>query len=224
MLLNAIAESLPMSVGVALSPLAILAIVMILMTAKARTNAPAFLLGWILGLLMVGVIVFIIPASQIAGREPIAAAGYLRIGLGAFLLYYAVKQWRNRPGPDEAVEMPKFLAGFDTFSAGKSLLTGFLLVAIHPKNLLLCAAGAGAIDLHTPNLVLQFGAYAVFTLIASSPIAIPLIVYFLARERAKTLFDSWKDWLIRNNQTVLVVIVVIIGGLILARGLGMVAK
>ena len=45
MIFETIAESLPMSVGVALSQLAILAIFMILMTAKARTNAPAFLLG-----------------------------------------------------------------------------------------------------------------------------------------------------------------------------------
>ena len=75
-----------------------------------------------------GGIVFIIPASQTEGREPTAVAGYLRIGLGIFLLYYAVKQWLNRPGPEEAVETPKFLAGFDTFNAGKSLLTGFLLV------------------------------------------------------------------------------------------------
>lgn len=224
MILKAIAESLPMSVGVALSPLPIAVIVMILMTAKARTNAPFFLLGWLLGLLVVGVIVFLIPVSQTESGKPIAAAGYLRIGIGFLLLYFGLKQWFNRPGPAEAVEVPKFLVGLDTFNAGKSLLTGFLLVAVHPKNLFLCAAGAAAIDLYTSNLVQQFGAYAVFTLIASSPIAIPLIAYFLARERAKTLFERWKDWLFRNNPTVLAVLLVIIGGLILARGLGMVTK
>jgi len=224
MIFEAIAESLPMSMGVALSPLAISAIVMILMTAKARTNAPAFLLGWILGLLVIGGIVFITPASQTEGGKPTAAAGYIRICLGVLLLYFGIRQWRNRSRSDEAVKVPKCLAGLDTFNTGKSLLTGFSLVAIHPKNLTLCAAGAAAIDFLTPNLVQQLSAYAIFTLIASSPIAIPVILYFLARERAKTLFDSWKDWLIRNNQTVLAVIVVVIGGFILARGLGMVTK
>ncbi len=224
MIFEAIAGSLPMSMGVALSPLAISAIVMILMTAKARTNAPAFLLGWILGLLVIGVIVFIIPGSQTENEEPIAAAGYIRIGLGVLLLYFGIRQWRNRPRSDEAVEVPKCLAGLDTFNAGKSLLAGFLLVAIHPKNLTLCAAGAAAIDLLAPSLVQQLSAYAIFTLIASSPIAIPVLLYFFARERAKSLFDSWKDWLVRKNRTVLAVIVVVIGGFILARGLGMVTK
>ena len=224
MILKAIIESLPMSVGVAVSPLPLAVIVMILLTAKVRTNAPSFLLGWILGLLMVGGIVFMIPVSQSEGGKPIAAAGYLRMGLGVLLLYFGVRQWRRRPRPDEVVETPKFLAGLDHFTAGKSLLIGFLLVAIHPKNLTLCAAGAAAIDLHTLNLVQQFVSYGVFTMIASSSIAIPMIPYFFWRERAKAFFEGWKDWLFRNNQTILAVILVIFGGLILARGVGMVAK
>ena len=53
MLVEAIKQSLPFAFGIALSPLPIAAIIMILMSARARTNAPAFLLGWFLGLLLV---------------------------------------------------------------------------------------------------------------------------------------------------------------------------
>ena len=42
MILKAIAESLPMSVGVALSPMLIVVIVLIFMTGKAKTNAASF--------------------------------------------------------------------------------------------------------------------------------------------------------------------------------------
>jgi hypothetical protein len=221
--IEAIITSVPMARGIALSPLPVAAIIMMLMTARAKVNAPAFLLGWVLGLLAVGVVIFVIPVSQAEKGEPTALAGYLRIALGALLLFMAVRQWQTRPGPDDAVEVPRLLAGLDTFTGKKSLLTGFMLVVINPKNLPLCAAGAAAIDLATNNITAQVGAYLVFTAIASLTIVFPIIAYLAAKQKAETLFVTWKDWLIRNNQTVLAVILLLVGGLLLARGLGMVS-
>jgi hypothetical protein len=45
MLSSAVGESLPMAIGVALSPVPVAAVIIIMLTAKARTNAPAFVLG-----------------------------------------------------------------------------------------------------------------------------------------------------------------------------------
>jgi hypothetical protein len=215
----AISTSIPMALGIALSPLPIAAIVMMLMTKKAQTNAPSFLLGWIIGLLVVGVIVFIVPFDQSEKGEPTAVAGYIRIALGILLIVMAVRQWRNRPGPDEPVEVPRLLAGLDTFTGKKSLLSGFMLVVVNPKNLPLCAAGAAAIDLATSSLASQFSVYMIFTVIASSPVAFPIIAYLAAKQKAEALFDTWKDWLIRNNQSVMAVILLIVGAWIIFRGL-----
>jgi Sec-independent protein secretion pathway component TatC len=216
----AISTSVPMALGIALSPLPIAAIVMILMTKKAKTNAPSFLLGWVSGLLAVGVIVFFIPADQIEKGEPTAVAGYIRIALGILLLAMAVRQWRSRPGPDEPVEVPRFLASLDSFTSKKSLLTGFALVVIHPKNLPLCAVGAAAIDLATQNLTEQFGTYIIFMMIASTAVVFPIIAYLAARRKAEVLFDTWKDWLIKNNHSVVAATVLIVGGWLIFRGLG----
>ena len=98
-----------------------------------------------------------------------------------------------------------------------------MLVVINPKNLPLCAAGAAAIDLATNSLATQVGAYLVFTAIASFTIVFPIVAYLAAKQKAETLFSSWKDWLIRNNQTVLAVILLLIGVLLFSRGLLMVA-
>ena len=59
MIMEAIGKSLPMAVGVTLSPLPVAAVMMILMATQATTSAPAFLLSWILGILTVGVVVFL---------------------------------------------------------------------------------------------------------------------------------------------------------------------
>lgn len=218
-MVEAITQSLPFALGIALSPLPIAAIVMMLMSAKARTNAPGFLLGWILGLLLVGIIVFMVPASQIDGGKPTEMAGLIRIALGILLLYSALIQWRGRPGPEDAVEVPKLLAGLNALDAGKSLLTGFLLVVINPKNLPLCAAGAAAIDLNTSTLASQLGAYKVFILVASSTVIIPMIPYLFARKRAAVIFESWKDWLVRKNKVAMAVVLLVLGIVLVYRGI-----
>lgn len=192
---------------------------MMLMSAKARTNAPAFLLGWILGLLLVGIIVFMIPASQTEGAKPKEMAGFIRIALGILLLYFALIQWRSRPGPEDVVEVPKLLAGLDTLGAGKSLLVGFMLVAINPKNLMLCTAGAAAIDLNTSTLASQIGAYKIFTLIASSTVIFPMIPYLFSRKRAAVIFESWKDSLVRKNKVTIAVILLVLGIVLVYRGI-----
>ena len=47
---QAIGEILPLAVGVALSPIPIIAIILMLGTPRARSNGPAFALGWLVGL------------------------------------------------------------------------------------------------------------------------------------------------------------------------------
>ena len=50
MLSDAIGGLLPSAVGVALSPIPIIAVILMLDTPKARSNGPAFALGWVFGL------------------------------------------------------------------------------------------------------------------------------------------------------------------------------
>ncbi len=56
----AIGEMLPLAIGIAISPLPIIAVILILTTPKGRSNGLAFLGGWLLGLAAVGVIVLVV--------------------------------------------------------------------------------------------------------------------------------------------------------------------
>jgi len=219
MIVKAIADSLPMSVGVALSPLPIAAVVIMLMTARAKTNAPAFLLGWVVGILAVGIVIFLVPVSQEEKGEPTALAGWFRVGLGLLLLIVAARQWKKRPKEDDTVEVPKLLSHLDNFGGVKSLLAGFLLISANLKNLLLVVAGATAVDAATGSLTSQVIAFVVFAAIASVSIVVPNVAYFMFREKAEAMFAGWKNWLIRNNTTVLVVLLLVFGTLILGKGL-----
>ena len=46
---SAISEVLPFAIGVAISPAGVIAVILVLFSARARVNGPVFLLGWVVG-------------------------------------------------------------------------------------------------------------------------------------------------------------------------------
>lgn len=44
---QAIGQSLSLAVGIALSPVPIIAVILMLVTQRARVNGPAFVVGWL---------------------------------------------------------------------------------------------------------------------------------------------------------------------------------
>ena len=222
-MLEAIANSLPMSVGVAMSPLSIAFVMVMLSTNRARVNAPAFVVGWVTGILVVGIIVLVAPGIETSDGEPTVVSGVIRMVLGALLLLLAVGQWRNRPAPDAPIATPKLLARLDGIGAVHAFVTGLLLSGASPMNTVLIAAGAAAIDMALLDFAPQVMALLAFAAIASLTVALPVAVYFLARQRAEALFHTWKEWLIRNNTTMLIALMIVFGTLLIWRGLRVVA-
>jgi hypothetical protein len=60
---EAIGGSLPPAAGIALSPVPIIAVVLMLTSRRAKVNGPAFALGWLIGLGIVGTIVLVVAGS-----------------------------------------------------------------------------------------------------------------------------------------------------------------
>jgi hypothetical protein len=71
---EAIGQSLPLAVGVALSPVPIIAVVLMLTTRRARTNGPAFILGWLVGLGLVGLGLVGAAGQALGGGAALAGA------------------------------------------------------------------------------------------------------------------------------------------------------
>ena len=98
---NAIGDILPLAIGVAISPVPIIAIVLMLGAPRARMNGPAFAAGWVLALATVGAVVLALAngsADNDAG-EPATWASVLKLAYGALFILLAVRTWRKRPAP-----------------------------------------------------------------------------------------------------------------------------
>jgi hypothetical protein len=91
---QAIGNFLPSAVGVAISPLPIVAVVLMLVTPRGRTNGPSFVIGWCIGLAVVGAIVLAIAglATPNTASGPATWVDVLFLILGLLLILVAAKQ------------------------------------------------------------------------------------------------------------------------------------
>ena len=216
---SVIGEILPLAVAVSISVTAIIAVILILFTPKARTNSVAFLFGWVLGLTVVGSIVLIAGdfASDDSGES--TASGVVKLVLGLVLLLLAVRNWRSRPKAGEEPEMPGWMATIDDFGVGKSGGTAAFLSGVNPKNLALTVAAAATIAAAGLTTGEQIGVFAIYVAIASIAVAAPVLVYLIMGERVQDGLNSLKEWLIANNNTVMAVLFVVFGAKLLGDGI-----
>jgi threonine/homoserine/homoserine lactone efflux protein len=210
---QAIGQVLAFGVGVALSPIPIIAVVLMLATPKGRANGPAFLAGWILGLAVVGTIVLLVSSGAEASENggPAEGLSIVKLALGVLLLVVAARQWRGRPRGKDDPELPKWMRTIDTFTPVRAGGIAVALSAVNPKNLLLTVGAGAAIAQTGASTGDQAVALAVFVLLGTLGPGIPVGIYFLMRDRASTILESLRGWMARENATIMAVLCLIIG-------------
>jgi hypothetical protein len=209
---EAIGGSLPLAVGIALSPIPIIAVVLMLTSRKAKVNGPAFVLGWLLGLGIVGAIVLSLagPAGASTSGSPATWASWLKIVLGVLLLLVAARQFRSRPHGDEQAQMPKWMATIDKSTPPAALGLAAVLSGANPKNLLLAVGGAAAIAQTGIPGGQQAIAYLIFALIGTLGVGIPVGIYLAMGARSAKLLAALKDWMSQHNAVIMSVLCLII--------------
>ncbi|WP_147796411.1 GAP family protein [Cellulomonas sp. Y8] len=218
---EAVGQSLPVAVGVLISPMPIVAVVLMLLTPRARSNASTFLLGWVVGIAVVGaVLVLVAGAAGAAGDgTPPTWASVLKIVLGLLLVLLALRSWRTRPRGGAEPPTPGWMRAVDGFTPARAFGLAVLLGVVNPKNLLLVVSGAAAIAAATPSTGARLGALAVFVVVASLGVAAPLVVYLAGGPRAGAVLDELKTWMVQHNAAIMAVLLLVIGAKMLGDGI-----
>jgi threonine/homoserine/homoserine lactone efflux protein len=213
----AIGGSLLLAVGVALSPIPIIAVVLMLTTQRARVNGTVFITGWLAGLAVAGAIALSIagPADASSSGAPATWVSWLKVVLGAALLLVAALQFRNRPKNGDRVELPKWMGRVDEIkplpAAGLGVLAG-----LNPKNLLLVAAIAQTGISGGEQAI----AYLVFALVGTLGVGTPVGIYFVMGARSEKPLSELKDWMAQHNAVIMAVICLIIGVKLIGDAIG----
>ena len=216
-MLFAIAETLPLSLGVALSPVPVAAALLLLPTGAQRNRAPAFLLGWVLGIVIVGLITVLAPGLETSSGEPTVISRWLQLGLGIVLLSLAMRHWFRRSKHYDPKE-PAFFRKLESLDFWHTVVAGTVLMAANPMNLALIVAASNLLDTRQLAPVAQAIALAFFVMGASSFIAVPILAYHLSPERMIKVLVSGRNRLVRNNDAILGALLFMFGAALIANG------
>ncbi|HEY7478745.1 MAG TPA: GAP family protein [Actinomycetota bacterium] len=217
-----VGDFLPLAVALTIIPIPIIAVILMLFTDRARQNSLAFLMGWVVGVAAaMGILIAIASTQELSsGEQPSSTASWIKTALGVVLIVAAVLQWRKRPEPGVPAAMPGWMQKVDSMRPAGAFGLGIVLSALNPKNLVLIAGAAADVaqaDLSTGDRVL---AVAIFTAIGSLSIAIPTLGYLFVGARLQPSLDRSRGWLTLHNAAVMTVVLLMIGVVLLGRGLG----
>jgi threonine/homoserine/homoserine lactone efflux protein len=216
-------DLLPLAVGVAVSPVPIIAVILMLLAPRASSASVAFATGWVLGIVAVTVVTLLLTAGADVGDDdagPSTGASWLKLLLGLALLAVGVKQWRGRPKPGQDAALPTWMAAIDHFTPVKALGLGVALSTVNPKNLLMNVAAGVTIADGALDTGQQVVAVAVFTALAASTVLLPVIAHLAAKDRLRRPLEDLRGWLQANNATVMAVLILVIGVTLIGKGLG----
>ncbi|MDJ0952333.1 MAG: GAP family protein [Acidimicrobiia bacterium] len=216
-----IGDILGNAVGVAISPIPIIAVILMLFSSRATGNSISFVLGWVAGLVVAGGLVLVMGLEDAGGGESTVGA-WIKVVIGLLFLALAWRNWSSRPQGDEEPAMPAWMATIDDFTSAKSFGLAFLLAAVNPKNLGLTFAAVVKITGAGLSRAQEFGALAVFVAIAAVTVAIPVVASLVLGDKAKGGLDTMKQWLVANNNVVMTVLFVVLGAKVLGDGIAVV--
>ena len=124
------------------------------------------------------------------------------------------------PGPGEDATLPKWMSAIDSFTCPKALGLGFLLVGREPEEPAHVHRGRD----HRRRFALATGeqavAIAVYTVLAACTVMVPVVGYLVASERLRGPLEELRVWLQQSNAAVMSVLLLVLGVVLVGKGLG----
>jgi hypothetical protein len=219
--MSILVDLLPLAIGVAISPLTIMIELLFLISNKARTCGIAYMAGVVVSLTLTGIVMMILAVSgtSILGLDDFMVDAYAaKVVLGFALLYLAYRFWQKRPAPGEEPKMPVWLSAIEKLTSGKAFGLA-LLGGLNLKNLILTFAAALIIVEVNDRPAIYWLRMALFVFVACITVTVPAGLYLIKGSSAQQQLNEWKTWLVVNTVTISVVMFLILGILLIVRGL-----
>ena len=217
--LEALGISLPLALGIAAAPWAIITLMILLLTPRAVSNAYTFLIGWFIGLMLVGIVVMNSPGLINDSGEPSRLMGWIRLGMGAVLLVTSLFLFKKIPKGKDQQTMPKWIERVDSFGIFHASGLGFFHSTLNLKNSSMAVVGAASIARQGLTSGQELMVFLLFCVIASIGVMIPHIIFLLFRKNTELIFGKIKIWILKNGVLVLLLILIIFGGISLYKGI-----
>ena len=219
-MLAALGELLPLALGTALSPLPLIAIVFLVLSAHGTARNLGFMTGRLIGIALMLAVLTLAAEAMPESRETTVLGGIIKILLGLGLMLLAWWKWRKRPQGETVPDVPGWVAGLDTISTPRAFGLGLLVTAINPKELAFTLGAAISIGAahQQPAGIMALG--ALYVLIGGASVLAPVLMHLLAPKRAEKTLGAAQQWLLRHQATVVGVVLLALGVVLVSDGLG----
>jgi hypothetical protein len=91
---------------------------------------------------------------------------------------------------------------------------------VNPKNLLLCVSAGVVIGTGGLSVQGEVVAVVVFTVLAACTVIVPVIGYAVAADTLRGGLDAMKVWLQDNNHIVMAIVLLVMGAVVVGKGIG----
>ncbi len=184
-----------LAMGVALSPLPVVAVLIILLTKRARVGSLVFSAAWVLGN-VTAITLAVAFAGRINGPRqgfdlPSEGLATLLLGIGLFVTAWLSR--RRRWHTEDPQATPKWVEAVDNLSPMGGAVVAFSNALTSPKNLALAIAAGLTIRGATRLPGAIAASELLYVVVASLTIVTPVAVYLVAGRRAEPILARWKQ-------------------------------
>jgi threonine/homoserine/homoserine lactone efflux protein len=209
-------ELIPLALVVALSPLSIIPAVLVLHSSRPRPTGLAFLFGWLVGLaVLTGIFVLVSGLMGTLDKTP-SWASWMRVVVGVLLVVFGVYRFLTRK---RSAHTPGWMQSLSKLTPIRAGLAGLALTVVNPKVLFICAAAGLAIGSAGLGTAHAWIAEAWYVAVAGSTVAIPILAYAVSGDRLDPALERLKEWMERQHAVLVAAILIVIGLLVLYKGI-----
>lgn len=204
-----VAEMLPRAAVVAISPIPVLAVVLMLLTDRGRSNSLAYLGGWAAGMASVAVIAAAAGVGEVASH-PSRAVAVGMLAIAAAFAVGAVVEFRRRARQGEEHVSPWWARLLHRMGPGQAFGLGVILVVANAKDALAALDAGGHLGASPESLGAKAVALAVFVLVGCLPVLVPIGIRFAMGDAAEPMLHRWRAWLERHGPLTVAIVLAVV--------------
>jgi hypothetical protein len=196
-----------------------IAVLLMLQGRGGLIKAVAFVAGNIGVRLAQGVLFgLVLGAAMAASSEDSQRLGVstLLLILGVLLSITAVKKWRKEQDPD--APPPQWISAIGGLSAPRAVGAGALLATVAVKQWVFTLSAIGVIGEAELGGAASTGLYLIYTLATQMLVALPILAYAVAPQRAAGPLKAAETWLERHNRVIVTIVSLVFGVWFLYKG------
>ena len=198
-----------------LSPSTLVVFLLLLETTRARVDAGAFLVGWLVSLTVVFVVSY-----QLGAFDPLhqgsagIAVDVVEVLLGLVLVGVAVRQWRRRDRPHHGTSKrwEGRLQGLRPWEAAG--------LGVLEQPWTLTAAAAVVVVQHQPARLVALVAFGVFAVVSTASVGSIYAYYAIRPGEARARLAALRARVVRAAPALVAGVTALVGVLLVADGLG----